>query len=192
MIGWLGEASLGAQQIVMQIGLVVVMIPYGLGGAAAILIGQAIGRDDKELIKSYAEAALLIGLIFMILVAICYYVFPHVIISWFGINIHDPKVTMTINIATALLAVAAISQIFDATRNIATGALRAFQDTKFPMVIGFISSWIISIPIGAILAFVFHLGAPGIRAGFLFGWLFGAIILLRRFYKFITKRGLED
>ncbi len=48
MIGWLGEAALAAQQIVMQLALLIMMVPYGISQATAILIGHALGREDKQ------------------------------------------------------------------------------------------------------------------------------------------------
>jgi MATE family multidrug resistance protein len=183
MIGWVGQTSLAASQIVMQLNMIAIMGPFGIMQASGVLIGKALGSGNKQATSVYGSAGLLSGLVFTLIVAFVYLLFPKLLISFYSVNIHDIANLKLIHIAVILFAIGAVSQVFDGLRAIITGALRGFHDSVTPMWVGVIASWIISIPLGYVLGFWLHLGAPGISAGFLFAWIIGSAVLIQRFYK---------
>lgn len=180
-MGWLSDRALAAQQIVNQINLIAVMIPYGIAQANAALIGHAIGEKRDELVRDIGFVSVMIGLIFSVIVALIYLFLPKPIIGLY-LNIHDTMNEPTVYLTIRLLAVMAFAQVADSVRNIITGSLRGFRDTKIPMLVALISNWFISLPLGYLMAFTFHFGAVGVRAGFIFGFTIGAIWLVRRFH----------
>jgi len=180
--GWISQASLAAWQIMIQLNMIIIMVPYGLAQASAVLVGQALGRDDKPGTRPLGHAGLLLGTIFMSIIALVYLLAPKLLISLY-LNIHQPAYFNTVHITVLLLAIAAFSQFFDGIRNISTGILRGFHDTKVPMLVGIMATWVIGIPISYLLAFVYHWGTVGVSMGFMFGVSIGAVILLRRFHK---------
>jgi MATE family multidrug resistance protein len=180
--GWISQASLAAWQIMIQLNMIIIMVPYGLAQASAILVGQALGKNDKPATRPLGHAGLLLGTVFMFTIALVYLSVPKLLISLY-LNVHQSAYFNTVHIAVLLLAVAAFSQFFDGIRNISTGILRGFHDTKVPMLVGIMATWIIGIPISYLLAFVFHWGTVGVSMGFMFGVSIGAVILLRRFHK---------
>ena len=180
MMGWIGEAALGAQQIIMQCRMMALMLPFGVSQGAAVLVSQAIGKKDYQMTKLYGYAGISIGVGFLLLIGAIYLIFPKAIISIF-INIHNPRHLETIHIAILFFVIGAFSQIFDAIRNILTGALRGFHDTHMPMLVGIVVVWFIGVPIGYLLTFTFHWGAIGLPIAYTFGFILGAFILWRRF-----------
>jgi len=180
--GWISQASLAAWQIMIQLNMIIIMVPYGLAQASAVLVGQALGRNNRQAIRPLGYAGLLLGTVFMFTIALVYLFVPKLLISLY-LNIHQSAYLATVHTAVLLLAVAAFSQFFDGIRNISTGVLRGFHDTKVPMLVGIMATWVIGIPVSYTLAFIFHWGAVGVSMGFMFGVSIGAVILLRRFHK---------
>ena len=84
-------------------------------------------------------------------------------------------------IASSLLVIASIFQIFDGTQAVGIGILRGLTDVKMPTIITFIAYWVISLPIGYILGFAFELGVQGVWIGLLIGLASSAIMLTLRF-----------
>ena len=69
----------------------------------------------------------------------------------------------------------------DGTQAVGIGALRGIADTRVPMIITFIAYWVIGIPVGCLLAFVFDYGVQGIWVGLLGALTASAIMLTWRF-----------
>lgn len=180
-IGWIGEAALAAQQIVIQVNAILLMIPYGISQASSILVGQTLGARNYSAVRTIGITALTLGGICGVLLGLFYILCPKIIISLY-LNPHANEVANTVKIATILLAIAAFSQIFDIWRTIAAGTLRGLFDVKIPMFVSVFIGCLLSIPISYLLGFYFNLGAAGIRLGFVLSFFLGALILVRRFY----------
>ena len=46
LMGWIGTAALAAHQIALQIAAIMFMVPFGIGMAATVRVGHAVGRRD--------------------------------------------------------------------------------------------------------------------------------------------------
>src|SRR5688500_11683466 len=46
LMGWIGTPELAAHQIALQTAAILFMVPYGIGMAATVRVGQAVGRGD--------------------------------------------------------------------------------------------------------------------------------------------------
>lgn len=179
-IGWFGAQALGAQQIVVQLLMVSIMVGFVFGQASGILIGHALGRKDYRLTRAIGYVGLILGLVMFVFIALIYLMMPKELIRIY-INIHDSHNALIIHLAIVLLAVQAFILFFDGARNIFTGALRGFHDTKVPMVVGIFVIWAIGLPLGYLMAFTWHLGPIGIYLAQLIGVIIGAIMMWRRF-----------
>jgi MATE family multidrug resistance protein len=135
------------------------MVPLGIGSAAAVRVGQALGRKDPHAASRAGWTALLLGTGFMICTAIAFWAFPRYIVR---IYTPDPAV---IRAASALLFVAAFFQLFDGLQAVATGALRGAGDTRTPMIWSSAIYWLIGLPLGAYLCFHQNWGAAGLWTG---------------------------
>jgi len=181
MMGWLGQTALAARQIVLQLTVVAVMVPFGISQATGVLVGHALGREDFHATKLLSYAAISIGLICAILIGSVYLFIPKNLISFY-VNIHDLANARLIHIAVLLMAVGAFAQFFDAARNVATGALRGFYDTRIPMWIGILATWIISLPLGYFFAFKLNWGPVGLSFGYMVGFFVGAVLIVKRLH----------
>jgi len=181
MMGWLGQTALAARQIVLQLNIIAVMVPFGISQASGVLVGQALGQENFQAIKSLGYATISIGLIFVMFIAAAYWIIPKNLISFY-VNVRNPINAQLVHIAILLMAVGAFAQIFDAARNVATGTLRGLHDTKVPMWIGILATWIISLPVGYFCAFILHWGPVGLSCGYMVGFFVGAILIIKRLH----------
>jgi len=90
-------------------------------------------------------------------------------------------------IASKILLVAALFQIFDGLQVVILGALRGLQDVKIPAFITFIAYWIIGFPICFYLGLYTPLKSVGIWIG-LFVGLFSAAVMLYLRFDYLSKK----
>ena len=83
----------------------------------------------------------------------------------------------------ALLVIVGVFQLFDSLQVASSGMLRGLQDARVPAVIGFVSYWIVGLPISAGLAFGRHLGACGVWWGLAAGLFVACATLGPRLWK---------
>lgn len=159
MAGWMGTAVLAGHEIALNIASTTFMVPLGVGSAASVMVGHAIGAGDAAASRRDAVAALAIGVGFMLLAGIVLGVAPAVAAALYTTDADATAV------ALALIPIAAVFQVFDGTQTVASGILRGAGDTRVAMVLHVLSFWAVGIPLGAWLAFGFDLGARGLWWG---------------------------
>jgi MATE family multidrug resistance protein len=175
MAGWLGAFPLAAHQIALSMASITYMAVAGISAAGAIRVSGAIGAGNRLEARRAGFSA--IGLAFtymlgtaMLLILLKGYI-PY-------LYVNEPVV---IAIASKLLFIAALFQIFDGIQATGIGVLRGLTDVKIPTIITFIAYWIIGIPLGYFLCFIMKLGVQGIWIGLLIGLATSAFLLFTRF-----------
>lgn len=163
----LDAASLAAHGIAVTVVSTTYMVPLGISSAAAVRVGQAVGRKDPRGAAASGWSALAIGALFMAAAGVALWTVPRWIV---GIITHDAAVLAA---GAALLRIAAFFELFDGLQTVATGALRGLGDTRSPMLAHLAGYWAVGLPIAWLLCFHFRWGAPGIWVG-----LCAAIILI--------------
>ncbi len=173
LIAKLDPVSLAAHQIAMNTASLTFMVPLGVGAAAAVRVGQALGRKDPEGAGHSGWAAMVLGAAFMSSASLALLLAPRAIAR---IYTPDPAV---ITAGASLLVVAAAFQLFDGLQAVATGALRGAGDTRTPMICHAVMYWLIGLPLGWVLCFQEGWGAKGLWTGLCVALiLIGSILLL--------------
>src|SRR6266851_608544 len=172
LIGRLGAVALASHQIALNTVSFTYMVPLGISSAAAVRVGQAIGRKDPRGARDAGGSAIFLGATFMTLAGVALLLFPY----WIA-RIYTPDVIVIRN-TVILLAAGAAFQLFDGIQTVATGALRGAGDTRTPMLCHFTAYWIIGLPLGAWLCFRRHWGAFGLWAGLSLALILIGIVLL--------------
>jgi MATE family multidrug resistance protein len=172
LIGRLGAVSLASHQIALNTVSLTYMVPLGVSSAAAVRVGQAIGRRDPQGAADAGGSAIFFGALFMTLAGIALLLFPRAIA-----RLYTPDAAI-IRSTVLLLAAGAAFQLFDGIQTVATGALRGAGDTRTPMLCHFTAYWIIGLPLGAWLCFRKNMGAFGLWAGLSLALILIGIVLL--------------
>ena len=172
VIGTLDAVSLAAHQLAINAASVTFMVPLGISSAAAVRVGQAIGRRDPEGAHRAGWTALALGAGFMVFAGLLFYLVPHHILRIFT-NEED-----VIHVGIALLYVAAVFQLCDGLQVVATGALRGAGDTRTAMLANLFGHWTLGLPIGLYLCFRVGWGAVGIWIGLSIGLIAVGFVLL--------------
>ena len=140
LIARLGAIPLATHQIALNTVAFTYMVPLGISSAAAVRVGQALGRRDARAASDAGGTAIFIGAAFMTFASVLLLVIPR----WIA-RIYTTDETVIRN-ATTLLAAGAAFQLFDGIQSVATGALRGARDTHAPMLCHFTAYWIIGLP----------------------------------------------
>jgi multidrug resistance protein, MATE family len=174
LMGTLGTIEMAAHQIALNIASLTFMVPLGVGAAAAVLVGQAVGRGDPGDARRAAAVSLGVGVAFMGTSAVVMLLFPRAIASLYT------DLAPVLSLAATLIPIAGAFQVFDGTQVVSAGTLRGVGDTRVPMLIGLVGFWLIGLPVSIALAFHVGLGPLGLWWGLVAGLGAVAILLLLR------------
>jgi MATE family multidrug resistance protein len=181
LIGRLGAVSLASHQIALNTVSFTYMVPLGISSAAAVRVGQAIGRKDPAGAADAGGSAIFLGATFMTLSGVALLLFPR----WIA-RIYTPDVAVIRN-TVILLAAGAAFQLFDGIQTVATGALRGAGDTRTPMLCHFTAYWVIGLPLGSWLCFRRGWGAFGLWAGLSLALILIGIVLLFAWRRAVSR-----
>ena len=189
IVGWIGTYELAAHQIGQNLSTLTFMVSTGIGSAATIRVSHQYGAGRYQDMRKAAIASLHMSIAFMLLCGIIFVVFNKGIPAIFT---NDSNV---FPIASTIILIVAAYQIFDATQLGCISALRGVGDVKIPLYLAMFSYYVVSIPVGCLLAFVAGLGVYGIWIGLLFGLMTASILfsirLKRTMKRIIDSNGLE-
>jgi MATE family multidrug resistance protein len=174
MTGWMGTTTLAGHEIALSLASLTFMVPMGVAGAAAVMVGHAVGAGDMAESRRDAVAALAVGVGFMALMGLGFWFFPETLANAYTT---DPDTRL---MAATLIPIAAVFQVFDGTQVISTSILRGAGDTRVAMILHMLSFWAVGIPLGALIAFRFDGGAPGLWWGLTAGLAAAAVMQVLR------------
>lgn len=189
LMGLLGTTAMAAHQIAINIASLTFMVPMGVGAAASVMVGNAIGRQDAAGARRFAYAALAVGAAFMCMSALFMLTIPQLLAH---IYTNDSAVVV---IAVVLLPIAGLFQVFDGLQVVGAGVLRGAGDTRVPMVISLAGFWLIGMPISIYLGLYTPLAAAGLWWGFVAGLgsvAFFLVIRIRRRFAGELRRIVVD
>ena len=188
--GVLGKNFQAANQIAFNLSAMTFMVGIGLGVAAMIRIGNQKGLSDFVSLRRIAFSIFMLTLLIEIVFAIMFLVLRDWLPTLYLDTNNLAKTlenTEVILIASKLLLIVALFQIFDGLQVAILGALRGMQDVKIPTLMTFIAYWIIGFPICFYLGLYTPLKSTGIWIGLLISLVSSSIMLFLRF-NYLTKK----
>ncbi|GAB2688542.1 MATE family efflux transporter [Mucilaginibacter koreensis] len=175
MIGRIGVIPQAAHQVAISLAAITYMMASGISAAAAIKSGNFFGNSDFKTLKLSALSSYHMALAFMGCTALLFALANH-LLPWIYTN--DLNV---ISIASHLLLIAALFQLFDGAQVVGLGILRGMGDVNIPTLITFLAYWVVGLPVGYWLGIELNWGVDGVWYGLTLGLLVAAILLYVRF-----------
>lgn len=176
-MGWMGTTALAGHEIALNMAALTFMVPLGVSGAAAAVVGRAIGRGDIAAARRDAVAAIACGVGFMCLSAVVFVAAPGWLASWYT----DEGATVAI--AVALIPLAGWFQVFDGLQAVTSGVLRGTGDTRIPAILHLVAFWGVGIPLGYYLGFHTTWRERGPWVGLVAGLAAAALLQSARVYR---------
>lgn len=174
LMGLLGTAAMAGHQVALSLASLTFMVPLGIAGAGAVLVGHSIGRGDPDGARRAAAASLICGAAFMLLSALLFLSAPR-----FLARLYTDQPTV-LAVAVALIPIAGIFQVFDGLQVVGAGVLRGVGDTRAPLVVNLLGFWLVGMPISVYFGFRTPAGPRGLWWGLVAGLAAVAIFLLLR------------
>ena len=175
LIGSLGATVVAGHQIALNFSSLVFMIPYSLGMAITVRVGQALGREQPREARFVAGVGMGTALVWAAISASLILLLRQQIAT---VYTADPLV---IEVATMLLMFAALYQFSDVIQVTAAGALRGYQDTRVTMILTLFAYWGIGLPVGYALGLTDWFGPAngpsGLWQGLIVGLTCAALML---------------
>ncbi len=168
----LDPSALAAHQLALSAAATSFMVPLGISSAAAVRVGQALGRGDVDGARRAGWVALAVGSMVMLSSGLAFVLAPRAILRAFTAD------AAVIETGVVLLRVAAFFQLFDGLQVAATGVLRGTGDTRTPMIANLGGHWLLGLPIGYVLCFRRGYGIAGLWIGLSLGLVAVALTLL--------------
>lgn len=177
LMGGFGPDAMAAHQIAITLAGTAFMIPLGLSMALTVRIGEALGAEETERFRRIAVSGWLLVTCFGVLGAGSFLLLGKWMASLF---ISVPAV---IDLTASLLVIVGLFQLVDGLQVASSSMLRGLRDARVPAVIGFVSYWIVGLPVSAWLAFGLHLGARGVWWGLAAGLCAACVALGPRLWR---------
>lgn len=186
LIGSLGSNVVAGHQIALNFSSLVFMIPFSLGMAVTVRVGQALGRNAPREARFTAGVGMATALAYACFSASLMMLLREHIAT---IYTADPVV---IKMAASLIVFSALFQFSDAIQVTAAGALRGYQDTRVTMILTLFAYWGIGLPVGYALGLTDLLGPAsgpsGLWQGLIVGLTSAALMLSIRLTRSARRR----
>ncbi len=156
IIAMFGSSAIAAYTIALRMMEFIFLPAWGLGNAAATLVGQNLGAGKPDRAEASAWRAAKYNVVFMTSAAAVMFVFAKTITGWFTL---DPDV---LELGANCLRIIAIGFPLYAAGMTIVQAMNGAGDTETPMTLNLVAFWLVQIPLAFVLATRFPFGANGV------------------------------
>ena len=155
IVASLGDIAYATHMVCMNIQSLTFMSGMAFQNSATTLMGQSLGRRRLDMADNYTRMTRNISFWISCLIG--------VVLALFGgqiVNIYNSTPEI-VEMGGKLLAIVAITQPFQSSQFVTTGALRGAGDTKYPAVVIFICTLIVRSVLGYIFVIQLDMGLIG-------------------------------
>jgi MATE family multidrug resistance protein len=179
--GWFGADAISGHQVALNLASLMFMVPMGVGSAASVLVGHAIGAGDLPHARRVAASALLVGAGYMVVSAAVLLAFAGVFARLYT------SVPGVVAVASLLIPIAGVFQVFDGLQVVAAGVLRGAGDTRASLFANVLGFWLFGMPVSLWLGFRMGGGVVGLWWGFVTGLAAVALFLVLRVRSHLSR-----
>lgn len=178
LIVYVGTLAFASHELAITVESISFMPGFGIAVAATALVGHAVGAQDKVALQKAARGSMEFALMFMGFFALAFALMPYQIAMIFT-NDRD-----IIAMAGLLIRIAAIEQVGIALASVIGGILKGAGDTRTPMVISTVFTWLYRLPVMYLFIRVWHFPIAYVWLLFVSDWLlrglFFAVVYRRK------------
>ncbi len=156
IIAMFGSAPVAAYTIAIRMIEFVFLPAWGLGNAAATMVGQNLGANRADRAEAAAWAASRYNVVFMTVLGGLFFAFAPWIVGLFS---DDPEI---LRYGTSCLRILGLGYPLYAVGMIMTQALNGAGDTRTPSILNLIAFWLTQIPLAWWLAIGLDFGPNGV------------------------------
>ena len=151
ILGHMGREYVTSYSIVSTIDRLCTLATQGVGSAAGVLVGQAVGAGMREEAKRRGVSFLLLTSALGVIGAILILFIGEWSIGLYKIEPETVEITRIMMLASVLVV-----PFQNIQSTLGKGVLRGGGDTKFLMVADVVFQWVASIPLGYLVGIVWH------------------------------------
>ncbi|NXO40770.1 S47A1 protein, partial [Locustella ochotensis] len=156
LIGLLSVVELSVQSIIYEVSVVAFMIPLGLGTAASVQVGNALGAGNIEAAKRSSNTSL-----------ICTGVFSVIVGSILAATRNKLGYIFTkdkeiVDLVAWVMPIYVVFHLFEAVTGACSGVLRGIGKQKFGAILNALSYYGVGMPLAGVLLFVAKIGVVGL------------------------------
>ncbi|XP_074413118.1 multidrug and toxin extrusion protein 1 isoform X2 [Zonotrichia albicollis] len=177
LIGLLSVVELSVQSIIYEVSVVCFMIPLGLGTAASVQVGNALGAGNADMAKRSSHTSLICTGVFAVIVVSILVASRNVLAYIFTT---DKEI---IDLVAWIIPVYVVFHVFEAMACACSGVLRGIGKQKFGAILNAVAYYGVGLPLAAVLLFVARIGVMGLWVGL----LVAVFILCSSFITFISR-----
>lgn len=181
MVGWLGTIPLAAHQVMITVSQVFYLALSGLASAMSIRVSYFVGQKDFVAVKTNAADGFRLVLLIAAVMSVPVFLLRHQVGALFTDNAEVQQIVAT------LIIVLVVYQFGDGLQYNYANALRGIACVKPMVYIAFFAYFVVSLPLGYLLGFVFHFGIVGIWSAFPIGLTIAGILYYVRFRRDLKK-----
>lgn len=173
-VNMIGITALNTHVYVMNVSNYFMTLAMAIGAGTEIIVGQMVGAGEMNAAYKRLMKSVRISFVLTLAIVSAAAIFRHGLIGMFT---KDPE------IIAAGASIFLLSIVLEPGRTfnmVIINSLRAAGDARFPVLMGVLSMWGVSVPLAYALGVHFGMGLLGIWIAFVVDeWLRGVIMLLR-------------
>lgn len=181
MVGWLGTIALAAHQVAITLSQLFYMILSGLAAALSVRVSLFVGHRDFEAVRANARDGFRLNFAISLMLSVPILLFRHHLGALFNDSVEVQQAV------AALIVVMVLYQFGDSLQYSFANALRGIACVKPMVCYAFVAYFVISLPLGYLLGFVFHFGLMGVWFAFPVGLTVAGILFWQRFRKEVRR-----
>lgn len=180
IIGWVGSRELAATNIAFNLNTLAFIPVVGVGIAVSTLVGQRIGegRPDQAIASTWKAFSLAGG--YMLVFGAVYTLLPNFLIAPYSAKADAAEFADIHDTVIVLLRFVAIYSFFDAMAIIFGSAIRGAGDTRFAMLVSFLSA-------GLLLVLPTYLAWRWYGPNLMWSWTFCSIYVIALGFIYMSR-----
>ena len=159
-----GSTMVAAHAVAMRVVGLAGIVSFGIGSAAIVRVGEALGAGDRPGARSISKLAVWLSLASGVVASVVIVACAPSIATLFL-----PAADAATPVAARLLAVACLFLLIDCVQGTLGAGLVALQDARVPLAIYAVCIWLVGFPLAHVCASIFAVPAEGVWIGLCIG-----------------------